>query len=1053
MLLSYVRRDLIRNPRRTLAALVGVTLGVGLFSAVLFFIDGSGASMTKRAIAPLALDMQRVLTSPLGGGLRLTERLSPSASLRAGQTARITLSVRNDQAVPANEVVVADEPPPPLTYVNGTTRLNGKPFRDAGGQSPLAQGLARTGLNIGTVPPRATVRITYRARAGRAVGAAGRLRLQGTISSREKVIPVRANAPPPQSLEQLQAKVARIPGVAAADRLAFVDLPPGSLRADGRTLGDPVRVFAFDRRYREHYPSIRVASGSFRPGSALLSAEASRALAAKQGAAVELRLPGRSDSVSLPVSGVTDLSRAKPLFYSRKVSQLEDFLYVPNTLIVSPAKFMHTIIPAFRAASAARGSVPKGLPLLELDVLVDRSRLHSDPGRALAQAKAIARSVRRIAPGQDYLIDNISNALEVAQDDAAVAKRMFFFLGLPGALLAAFLAAYAGGVLASAQRRERANLRIRGAHRGHLLRMLAYRTAALAGAGSLVGTAIGLLSVMVILGRGSLFEASAGQLAVSGLVAVAVGMLTTALALYIPGRRSLSREIGQERGELAPARGPAWRRLRLDFVLVAAVAIGEAVALRAGAFDAPAGSVYEGRAVSLPSHLLLAPLVAWVAGMLLSVRVFQTLASRLPLPARPRFGPPVSGTLARSLRKRSWALAGGVIAVGLVVAFGTGLAIFASTYDAAKTADSRFIVGSDIRVTPSVFSTRPHPPSYASRLEVAGISAATPVVFKPENSVVTGAHYQERMDMAAIDPASFRRVAALADSFFVDGSAAQAMAALQAEPRGLLMDSQMAGYIDVGKGDRVEVLLARGTKKQARVRMRVLGLLETPAGSTGSTVASATGGRFPGFPEGVDVVANLGYYEAATRSRHANFFLASSSGRGHDGLVRAVAAIRSGPGRGDRIGIETTQTALGKDQSSLTALNVNGLLDLDSLYTLLMAAAAIAIFVFGLIMQRRREYVALRAQGMQTREIQALVLGEAAPVAAFGLAAGMLVGTGVAALLVHVLRPLFVLDPGLRVSVADIASLAALTAGATIASGLTATAMLRRLRPTELLRE
>ena len=63
---SYAVRDLVRNPRRTLATLAGVTLGVGLFSGVLFFIDGSGASMTRRAIAPVAIDVQRVLSSPLG---------------------------------------------------------------------------------------------------------------------------------------------------------------------------------------------------------------------------------------------------------------------------------------------------------------------------------------------------------------------------------------------------------------------------------------------------------------------------------------------------------------------------------------------------------------------------------------------------------------------------------------------------------------------------------------------------------------------------------------------------------------------------------------------------------------------------------------------------------------------------------------------------------------------------------------------------------------------------------------------------------------------------
>jgi putative ABC transport system permease protein len=118
-----------------------------------------------------------------------------------------------------------------------------------------------------------------------------------------------------------------------------------------------------------------------------------------------------------------------------------------------------------------------------------------------------------------------------------------------------------------------------------------------------------------------------------------------------------------------------------------------------------------------------------------------------------------------------------------------------------------------------------------------------------------------------------------------------------------------------------------------------------------------------------------------------------------------------------------------------------------------MSAAGIAIFVFGLMLQRRREYVTLRAQGMQTRELQALVLGEATLVATCGLAAGMLVGTGMAYLLVHVLRPLFILDPIVTFPAGDIATLAILVLAATLASTLTATAILRRLRPTEVLRE
>jgi ABC-type antimicrobial peptide transport system permease subunit len=90
---------------------------------------------------------------------------------------------------------------------------------------------------------------------------------------------------------------------------------------------------------------------------------------------------------------------------------------------------------------------------------------------------------------------------------------------------------------------------------------------------------------------------------------------------------------------------------------------------------------------------------------------------------------------------------------------------------------------------------------------------------------------------------------------------------------------------------------------------------------------------------------------------------------------------------------------------------------------------------------------------MRTGEVRALVFGEAAVVASFGGCAGLLIGTGMAVLFVHVLRPLFILEPALRVQVGDIVSIVALAAAATLASGLAATGLLRRAKPTESLRE
>jgi hypothetical protein len=67
--------------------------------------------------------------------------------------------------------------------------------------------------------------------------------------------------------------------------------------------------------------------------------------------------------------------------------------------------------------------------------------------------------------------------------------------------------------------------------------------------------------------------------------------------------------------------------------------------------------------------------------------------------------------------------------------------------------------------------------------------------------------------------------------------------------------------------------------------------------------------------------------------------------------------------------------------------------------------------------------------------------------------AGILVGTGMAAMLVHVLRPLFVLEPALTFPIGTVAALAGLVIASTLASALVAGITLRRLRPVELLRE
>ena len=85
MLVKYVWADLVRNPRRTLSTVIGVMLGIGLTSAILFFVDGLSASMTQRAVAPLPIDMQRVLTEPGTGDVQLRVELEPTGQAKPGE--------------------------------------------------------------------------------------------------------------------------------------------------------------------------------------------------------------------------------------------------------------------------------------------------------------------------------------------------------------------------------------------------------------------------------------------------------------------------------------------------------------------------------------------------------------------------------------------------------------------------------------------------------------------------------------------------------------------------------------------------------------------------------------------------------------------------------------------------------------------------------------------------------------------------------------------------------------------------------------------------------
>ena len=198
--------------------------------------------------------------------------------------------------------------------------------------------------------------------------------------------------------------------------------------------------------------------------------------------------------------------------------------------------------------------------------------------------------------------------------------------------------------------------------------------------------------------------------------------------------------------------------------------------------------------------------------------------------------------------------------------------------------------------------------------------------------------------------------------------------------------NEFADLLDVEPGDEVQVLFARATQKQKLSEMKVIGLFDA----------------FPASLKACTVV-NVERQMELIPSTNTTFFLAQTTDPSDATLDRVVAELQEGPGTADALQIDTRASALDKDQSSLAALNIRGLLTLDSAYALAMAATAITIFVFGLLLQRRREYVTLRAQGMRIGKIRSLLVTESLGVAVVGAGVGALIGAVMAYFLVTVL--------------------------------------------------
>jgi putative ABC transport system permease protein len=152
--------------------------------------------------------------------------------------------------------------------------------------------------------------------------------------------------------------------------------------------------------------------------------------------------------------------------------------------------------------------------------------------------------------------------------------------------------------------------------------------------------------------------------------------------------------------------------------------------------------------------------------------------------------------------------------------------------------------------------------------------------------------------------------------------------------------------------------------------------------------------------------------------------------------------------------IQNTETVIKTESSSLTSLNLAGMGAMERFYTLLVTSVGLAIFLLAMINERQREFGAMRALGANLGHLQRFLFTEAATIGVLSLVIGLLVGVGLAFMLVMLLGVIFTIPAhGLSVPVLEIFALVILVIAGMVVSTLISARRLAKLKVVEVLRE
>ncbi|HLB19524.1 MAG TPA: ABC transporter permease [Gaiellaceae bacterium] len=888
--------------------------------------------------------------------------------------------------------------------------------------------------NLLRTPGRTIVRIVVLAAAVALVGAMILFighSLRTMTSSSVNSVPLDWQAPVAsrQAAERAASAVSRQHGVlesmpvATAPFAGATHIQPGT----GIFRSASGSILAVPQDYSQHIHTVRFLRGSLLPGQVVLDQQLGATLQAQPGDLVSFTPRPGKPAVRLRVSGISVVSAGDILFQPLNPLLGPAPAQPPAEIaVMTGGTFAQKVAPQLPTIASSSGlpGIPGSVPGTQWQVQaqVDPAQLTGGPAQALRQATGLRNRIQSSLPGQVNFVDNLAESLNTATGDALYAETLYIMLALPGALIALGLAYLAALGTVERDRRELSLLRARGASRRGLVALAGIESLLVGIVAGVLGSGIALLALRLVhVGHGplTLWHVVA---TVGGCIVLAV--LGAAAARLGAGAAALRGEVAEGRRPRR-SRKPLWQKLYVDVAALAVSGLVYWLTARTG-FSAVVNPD-SNPTLSLSIYMFLAPAGLWLGAALLLVRLRGVVLERVARRMTGGRARTLSGLLLASAGRRSAAINRGLLLVGLLLAFGVNLGVFASTYDQQARVDAQLTLGADVVVSGPAEALKTH----GLQQQIARVPGVGGTTALDHSYAYVGPDLQ---DTFGVDAATLTSGTSLRDSYFIGGTAKHLLGQLRAHRDGILVSKETVTDYSLNIGDLLKLrVLDHATGKLRITPFHVAGIVQ----------------EFPSAPRDSFMVANLAYLLASTHDPGPNVVFAKTHGDAA-AVARRVASIARPAGAS--VKDITTQNA--QTVSSITTVDMSGIAKIEEAFAVILAAAAMALFVVLGLAERKHEFATMASIGSSVGEISAFLWSEVAIVLAGGLALAALLGWLLAEMLVAMLQHVF--DPPPDHLAAPWLFLLGLALAAVLGALLTTVAAglrLRRLPLGEILRE